>query len=133
MSLRSGEMMRYFIEAYSCGVLYHIMRERHSKELGNMMLKTKKNLMQGVMQKVKEFQAKSLLRHDLDLSTVAFLVIQIQFGLHDFIALNTYDLKEDGGKDFSKLPALEDEEIRKIARQFVNTVKNGLLPPPEGM
>ncbi|MEO1415297.1 MAG: TetR/AcrR family transcriptional regulator [Bacteroidota bacterium] len=109
--------------------LYNIMRERHSELLGNIMLKTKRNLMQGVIQKVKQFQPQANLRHDLDLPSVAFLIIQIQFGLHDFIVLNKNGVKEEMMRDFSQLPPLEDEEIHKIAKRLVDIVKNGLIPP----
>ncbi|MEO0585914.1 MAG: hypothetical protein AAF135_27130, partial [Bacteroidota bacterium] len=69
------------------------------------------------------------LRHDLDLPSVAFLIIQIQFGLHDFIVLNKNGVKEEMMRDFSQLPPLEDEEIHKIAKRLVDIVKNGLIPP----
>ena len=108
--------------------LYNIMRERHSEVLGNIMLKTKKSLMNRVIQMIGQYQKAQNISSSLDIKTVAFLIIQIQFGLHDFITLSHFDVDDPSLTDLSKLPSLPDERIREIARKFVAVIRHGLLP-----
>ncbi|MEO0894780.1 MAG: TetR/AcrR family transcriptional regulator [Bacteroidota bacterium] len=105
--------------------LYNIMQERHSKDLGNMMLKTKRKMVEVISGMVKKFQAKGEVRQDIDTEIMAFQIIQTQFGINDYLSLYLKKLSAQE-KRIMTLHDIPQEEIIRIIKSFVNILRQGM-------
>lgn len=108
--------------------LYNTTQERHSDDLGDLMLQIKASITETIKMMLKSFQEQGKIRQDIDNDIIAFTVLQIQLGVYDFLLIRH---KIDQQKRvLQKNPTLflPEEEIMKLVTDFVEIIVHGLKP-----
>lgn len=91
------------------------MQERHSPALGDLHQQTLKRIVGLVENLLTRFQGEGKIRADLDISLMAFVVVQVQMGMLDFLRM-----QDDQGIDEAATMATVD--------QFISVLQAGLKP-----
>ena len=108
------------------GFLYNITQEVNCPELGNMLIKTKQQIMKMVIKIITIHQEKGKLRKDIDINALAYMVIQVQLGIYDFIAMQyNIDFRE---KIIKRKPLYDipEKDMIKILKNFAEILKTGM-------
>lgn len=107
--------------------LYNVMQEKNNDELGNVQLISKLKVLQIIKELVDKQTGEQVLRTDIPMETIAFMVFQTQLLITDYIAL-TYavDFRENI-RNRNRLYDLPEKELTEICRQFVEILKNGII------
>lgn len=108
------------------GFQYSITQEVNCPELGNMLLKTKLEIMEMVKGFITSYQKKGKLRKDIDTDLMAYQIVQVQLGIYDYLAIKyNIDFKEN---ILNKKPvfSIPKEDIVKIVKNFSELLKSGL-------
>ncbi|MBN2349354.1 MAG: TetR/AcrR family transcriptional regulator [Bacteroidales bacterium] len=123
-----SEKIQFDIEypLYS-GFLLNVSRERFNEEIGNIELDTKKNLLKMVTGMVQKHLKLGQLRSDMDVELIAFLVIQVQFGIFDFISIKHQIDFSDNIKNEKPVFSIPREKIMDIVSGFSDLLKNGMI------
>ena len=109
------------------GFLYNITQEVNCPELGNMLIKTKQQIMAMVIKIIKIHQKNGKLRNDIDIHALAYMVIQVQLGIYDYIAIqHNIDFRDKIVKR-EPLYDIPEKEILKILKNFAEILKTGLI------
>ncbi|MEO1448563.1 MAG: hypothetical protein AAFV07_03495, partial [Bacteroidota bacterium] len=95
--------------------LQNNMQERHSPALGDLHQQTLKRIVGLVENLLTRFQGEGKIRADLDISLMAFVVVQVQMGMLDFLRM-----QDDQGIDEAATMATVD--------QFISVLQAGLKP-----
>lgn len=108
------------------GFLYNVMQERNADQLGNMSLHTKFRIMQTVRPMLEARQMQGAIRTDVEVDWLAYVVLQMQIGIYDYLALvHQVDFRENIRKKESVL-SLSKEVLNQVVRQFAETLRSGL-------
>lgn len=109
------------------GFLYNVIREKANHEFGNMEYLIKADLLKTVKEILKKHQQSDPIRNDVDPDLMAFMIIQVQFGILDYLTLKyNIDFHESIRKRKSVL-SVPREEIRKVVEEFSALLKEGFL------
>jgi AcrR family transcriptional regulator len=96
--------------------LYNVAQERHSSDLGDLYMLTKKQTMgyyKGLLQKEVE---KGNIRQDMDLEIISFCIVQIGSGIYDYFKLK-----------FTNTDDISTEEIENTIHQIIGFMKVGMV------
>lgn len=107
------------------GFFYRMMRERHNDEIGDLELHNKRI----VTEKVKEMitsQYSSGIRADIDLDLIAFLIVQVQTGFYDFLAMKYDDDLMKNLREGKNIYTLDNESMEAIIQGFTSLLKEGI-------
>lgn len=106
--------------------LQNVLEERNNDEIGNIQFKNKSKILDIIKSLVSEQIEKSNLRKDIDIDIIAFLILQTQISMFDFIAIkHKIDFREYI-KSEKKIHNISDKKMLEIAKQFVEILKNGM-------
>ncbi len=106
--------------------LYNVLQERNNEELGDIKLYSKERVLSVIRVMVGEWVKRGQLRADLDIDTIAFMVLQTQLSIFDYIALRYHVDFSSNIREKGILYDLPEAELLSISRQFVNLLKNGI-------
>jgi|GEM_PF-309565 len=106
--------------------LYNVLQERNNEELGDIKLYSKERVLGVIRVMVGEWVKRGQLRADLDVDTIAFMVLQTQLSIFDYIALRYHVDFSSNIREKGILYDLPEAELLSISRQFVNLLKNGI-------
>lgn len=110
--------------------LQNVLEERNNDELGNIQLKSKSKILAIIKSLVSEQIKKGKLRNDMDIDIMAFMILQTQISMFDFIAVkHKIDFRERI-KSGKKLHSISDKKMLEISKQFVAILRNGMKVEP---
>ncbi|MDX2301596.1 MAG: TetR/AcrR family transcriptional regulator [Microscillaceae bacterium] len=98
--------------------LTNVSLEKHSPDLGDLQQLTKKQALEYFAQLIKNEQRKGIIRTDLSVEVIAFVVVQIGTGLLDFFYLKHASNSVE--------QAIEPHEISTVLEQVVEIMQHGL-------
>jgi AcrR family transcriptional regulator len=104
---------------------YRVFRERYNSELGDMEIQIKRE----ITEKVKTIIRTSFsheVRTDIDPDLIAFLIIQVQVGMYDYLAIRFNDDLLQNIREGKPLYSLHRSEFEKLIESFTNLIKNGI-------
>lgn len=107
------------------GFSYRMMRERYNNEIGDLELHNKRI----VTEKVKEMISKqysSGIRTDIDLDMIAFLIVQVQIGFYDFLAMKYNDDLMTNLREGKSIYTLDNDSMESIIQGFTSLLKEGI-------
>ena len=108
--------------------LYQVMQEKHP-EVAPLVKALKNQIIGMVIGLLSTSQQKDQLRTDVDLELMAFMVVDAQFSLYEYLEWKLgVDFRENIRKGLPVL-SLPESEILQIARAFANLLKQGMLSP----
>ncbi len=107
--------------------LNNIMHERHSEELGNMMLKFKQRMTRLMQEMIDTYQLSSQLPAHVDPQILAFSLVQLQFGLSDYLSLQYGIDLHQTHKPGQSLADVPSDEIEGTIRKFVDLFRWGIF------
>lgn len=100
--------------------LNNIMHEQHSAELGNMMLKFKQRMTNLMREMMDAYQITAQLPAHISEEVMAFCLVQLQFGLADFLVMKERSVPEGQSAEWTT------QSIETTVREFVNLYKCGM-------
>lgn len=106
--------------------LFNVMNEKNNDELGNIQSDSRKKVLEVIKGMVTDWMNRGELRSDIGTDTMAFLVLNTQFSIFDYVTI-TYGI--DIRKNIRErriLHDIPDEELLNVCRQFVDILKNGI-------
>lgn len=106
--------------------LYAVLQERSNEEIGNIQQISKKKVLDMIRLMVNKWTATGQLRTDTDPDTMAFMVLQTQLSIFDYIALQHNIDYRANIIQHKMLYDLPESELKKTSRQFVDMLKNGI-------
>jgi AcrR family transcriptional regulator len=113
------------------GFLYNVIREKANNEIGNMEYMIKADLLKTVIEILKKHRQTDPIRSDIDIDLMAFMIIQVQFGIFDYLTLKyKIDFHESIRKRKSAF-SIPREEIRKVVEEFSTLLKEGFIAKSE--
>lgn len=107
------------------GFIYRMMRERHNNEIGDLDLNNKRM----VSEKVKEMivtQYSAGIRDDIDLDLISFLIVQVQMGFYDYLAIKYDDDLMTNLREGKNIYTLNNESMESIIQSFTSLLKEGI-------
>ena len=107
--------------------LYNVLQEKNNDELGNIQLISKLKTIE-IIKKLVEIQTKKeILRTDIDIDTISFMVFQTQLLILDYIAL-TYKIDfRENIRNNKRLYDLPEKVLTKVSAHFIEILKNGII------
>ena len=103
------------------------MQEKNNDELGNIQLTSKLKVFKIIKQLVATHTKNKVLRNDIDLDTISFMVLQSQLLIIDYIAMKYKVDFRANIRNKKTLYDLPDKELNKISKHFVEILKNGII------
>ncbi|MBX2906024.1 MAG: TetR/AcrR family transcriptional regulator [Taibaiella sp.] len=106
--------------------LFNVMNEKNNDELGNIQSDSRRKVLNVIKGMVAEWKKRGELRTDVDIDTMAFIVLNTQFSIFDYITI-TYGI--DIRKNIRERRVLHDipeDVLMNVCRQFVDLLKNGI-------
>lgn len=128
--LQHFEARVYFDKIYplESAFLYNVQHEKNSEELGNIKFLRLQKAMEIMERLVDQFVQNKQLRSDLSPQLIAWHILQTQLSISDFLELHfKLDFRENI-KSKKPLYTIADEEVFKVASQFVEILKTGYQP-----
>lgn len=95
--------------------LQNNMQERHSPVLGDLHQQTLKRITTLVENLLSRFQSEGKIRGDVDLKLMAFVVVQVQMGMLDFLRMQDAQ-------------GIDEARTRATVDQFIAVLQTGLQP-----
>ena len=106
--------------------LYNVLQEKRNDELGDIKQYSKERVLGVIRLMVADWVKRGQLRNDVDIDTIAFMVLQTQLSIFDYIAIR---YRVDFGSNIKEkgiLYDLPETELLSISKQFVTVLKNGI-------
>ncbi len=106
--------------------IYNVMQEKASDELGNIQLTSKLKALEVIKPLVSEAVKKKVLRKDIDIDAIAFVVFRVQFMILEYIEMK---YKVDYRKNIIERKPLynfSEKEMIKTAKLFAEILKDGI-------
>lgn len=110
------------------GFLYNVMQEKNTEETGLLQLDIKKRITGIVEGFITQRQQSGALRSDIPAGLIAWLVVQTQYGIADYLAMRYgIDFRENirQKKPVFSIPA---EDILHIVQQLADILRRGIQP-----
>lgn len=108
------------------GFLHNVMQEKNGEELGTIQLDIRAKITRLVENLIKQRQQNGALRNDIPAGLMAYIVVQIQYGISDYLATR-YSLNfRDNIRQKKPIFTIPAEEILQIVHQIVETLRCGI-------
>ncbi|MCG8698850.1 MAG: TetR/AcrR family transcriptional regulator [Bacteroidales bacterium] len=106
--------------------LYNVMQEQNNEEIGNVQLITKRKIMAIIIELLERKNTKKMLRKDIDVFDMAYLVLQVQWGMYDYLELKYNIDFRANVKENKPVFNLPEQDVMRDVFSFVNLLKNGM-------
>lgn len=104
---------------------YRVFRERYTEELGDMEIQLKREITEKVKLIISDYFPDSV-RTDVELDMIAFLIIQVQAGMYEYLAIRYGDDLIENIKEGKPLYSLHKQEFEKLINSFSKLLENGI-------
>jgi AcrR family transcriptional regulator len=108
---------------------YRIFRERNNEEVGDLEIMFKREMTQKIKEMISTHFADSV-RNDIDPDIIALLIIQVQLGFYDYMAIKHNDDLLKNIKEDKPLYNLPENEFENIIRSFTKLIEEGIMKKP---
>lgn len=106
--------------------LNNVMHEKNNDELGNIQQTSKIKLLEMLKGLLSNQTNRKILRTDIDLNAISFMILQTQLLIHEYIGMK-YKLDFRANiRNKKQLYDLPQKELLKISKDFVEILKNGI-------
>lgn len=108
------------------GFQYNLIQEKNNEEIGNIQLLIKKKIIEKVIQIIQPFVASGQFREDISLNDLAYLIVQVQWGMFDYLEIKyEVNFRENVklGKSVFQIP---EETIIKDVSSFAKLILSGI-------
>ena len=123
-----AELQFYFQYPLHASFLHNFYHERNTEELGNLLLEKKREEIIRITRTIEQEKSKLKIRQSVKSETLAFVFMQIQIGLGDYISIKYgKDIRENilnGTPAFEKFP---ESEIKKSLVGISFILRNGIM------
>ena len=109
------------------GFQYNVMKERYNKEIGNIDLQIKKEILNLVKKILITHTQKGEIRDDIDPDIITFLIMQVQIGIYDFLELKYNIDFQKNIKEKKPVFSITEAEIMDVVKSFSNLLENGFI------
>lgn len=109
------------------GFLVNIMNEKFNKEIGDVELNIKKQILELTKNVLKIHVQKKEIRSDIDIDFIAFIILQVQIGIYDYIEIKyNIDFRKNI-KEKKSTFSISEKEILEIVKNFTVLLETGFL------
>ena len=106
--------------------LFTVMNERFADDLGNMEVIIKERIVQLTRDLLQKYIRTNHIRNDLQIDVMAYLVVQVQIGLYDFLEMKyNIDFRKNI-KEKKPLITLKENHLKNIIEQFAEILLCGI-------
>lgn len=123
----SGKIHFDKIHPNESAFLHSVYEEKNNDEIIDLQFRGKEKVLDLIRKEVKHQLKKNKLRKDIDVSTLAYITLQFNISILDFLA---YQHKIDYRKNIKEgkpLYGLSEKTMVKAARNYMDIFKNGIL------
>ena len=102
------------------------MQEKNNEELGNIQLDMKRTIQKIVIDLLNRSKTKNNFRKDVSTFDMAYLILQIQWGMYDYLELKYSINFRENVKNNKPVFSIPKEDILRDVTSFVKLLKNGM-------
>jgi AcrR family transcriptional regulator len=106
--------------------LYNVMQEKNNDEIGNIQLQVKQRILEIVIKIITPLVKQGKIRSDLSVFDMAYLVVQVQWGMYDYLEIKYGVNFRENAREKKSVFAIPREKIINDVRSFALLLKNGM-------
>ena len=108
------------------GFQYNLIQEKNNEEIGNVQLLIKKRVMNLVIQIIRPFVDSGQFREDISIDDLAYLIVQVQWGMFDYIEMKYNINFRENIKSGKPIFQISEETIVSDVSSFANLILSGI-------
>lgn len=108
------------------GFQYNLIQEKNNEEIGNVQLMIKKRVMDMVIHIIQPFVDAGQFREDISISDIAYLIVQVQWGMFDYLEMKYGVNFRENVKQGKPVFQIPEEAIVEDVSSFARLILSGI-------